>query len=80
MIGPEALLDDAVQRCLAKEPSARWRDAIARCTVRRNTGASATLATSGTTSGRTCREWGATNVVAIASIPHMSTGPPFERL
>jgi hypothetical protein len=25
-------------------------------------------------------ECGATNVVAIASIPHISTGPPFERL
>ena len=34
----------------------------------------------GTTSGRAWSECGATKVVAIASIPHMSTGPPFERL
>ena len=34
----------------------------------------------GTTSGRAWSECGATNVVAIASIPHISTGPPFERL
>src|ERR671939_1346367 len=34
----------------------------------------------GTTSGRTWIECGATNVIAIASSPHTSTGPPFERL
>ena len=34
----------------------------------------------GTTSGRAWSECGATKVVAIASIPHISTGPPFERL
>ena len=34
----------------------------------------------GTTSGRAWSECGATNVVAIASSPHISTGPPFERL
>src|ERR687885_344641 len=34
----------------------------------------------GTTSGRTWIECGATKVIAIASSPHTSTGPPFERL
>src|SRR5918912_1966350 len=34
----------------------------------------------GTTSGRACSECGAMNVTAIASSPHTSTGPPFERL
>jgi hypothetical protein len=32
------------------------------------------------TSGRACNECAATKVSAIASSPHMSTGPPFERL
>src|SRR5439155_13147900 len=31
-------------------------------------------------SGRTWSECGATNVIAIASSPQTSTGPPFERL
>ena len=34
----------------------------------------------GTTNGRARRSCGATNVSAIASRPHISTGPPFERL
>ena len=34
----------------------------------------------GTTSGRACSECGATKVIAIASSPQTSTGPPFERL
>ena len=34
----------------------------------------------GTTSGRASRECGAMNVIAIASMPRTSTGPPFERL
>src|SRR5919202_6055313 len=34
----------------------------------------------GTTSGRAWSECGATNVIAIASSPQTSTGPPFERL
>src|SRR5262245_9975604 len=34
----------------------------------------------GTTSGRACSECGATKVSAIASRPHTSTGPPFDRL
>ena len=34
----------------------------------------------GTTSGRTSSACGATNVSTIASRPHTSTGPPFERL
>ena len=38
------------------------------------------LASRGTTSGRMWSECGATNVSTIASSPHTSTGPPFERL
>ncbi len=39
-----------------------------------------TSAPGGMTSGRACSECAATYVSAIASRPHMSTGPPFERL
>ncbi len=39
-----------------------------------------TSAPGGITSGRACSECAATYVSAIASSPHMSTGPPFERL
>ena len=38
------------------------------------------VATARTTSGRATSECGAMNVTVIASIPHMSTGPLFDRL
>ena len=48
--------------------SARWRDASARCTTRRNTGVSATARTSGTRSGRTTSALGTALLVSPVTI------------
>ena len=48
--------------------SARWRDASARCTTRRNTGESATADTSGTRSGRTTSAFGTALLVSPVTI------------
>ena len=63
--------------------SARWRDASARCTTRRNTGVSATAPTSGTRSGRTTRALGTALLVSPVTIwsattPRTAASSPSE--